>query len=88
MKYCGMRLPRDLSGDDLIVRLEALGYCVSRQTGSHVRLTRASSETQMHLTVPRHGNLRVGTLNAILRDAAAQLELDKEALAERLFGKR
>ncbi|MDT8322082.1 MAG: type II toxin-antitoxin system HicA family toxin, partial [Xanthomonadales bacterium] len=59
---------------------------VSRQTGSHVRLSRTAGGERVHLTVPRHGSLRVGTLNAILRQAATQLELDKEALAERLFG--
>ena len=34
-----MRLPRDWSGADLTKRLAVLGYGVTRQTGSHVRLT-------------------------------------------------
>lgn len=34
-----MRLPRDLSGEDLSTRLAALGYGITRQTGSHLRLT-------------------------------------------------
>jgi hypothetical protein len=34
-----MRLPRDLSGADLVKRLERLGYAVTRQTGSHMRLS-------------------------------------------------
>ena len=34
-----MRLPRDVSGDDLAKALGHLGYRVTRQTGSHLRLT-------------------------------------------------
>lgn len=34
-----MRVPRDLSGADLVKRLEKLGYRVTRQSGSHMRLT-------------------------------------------------
>ena len=35
-----MRLPRDVSGEELARSLERLGYIVTRQTGSHIRLTR------------------------------------------------
>ncbi len=34
-----MRLPRDLSGSDLAQALRKLGYSITRQTGSHLRLT-------------------------------------------------
>ena len=34
-----MKLPRDLTGLQLVKILEALGYQVTRQTGSHIRLT-------------------------------------------------
>jgi len=34
-----MKMPRDLSGADLVKRLAALGYSQTRQTGSHIRLT-------------------------------------------------
>ncbi len=34
-----MRIPHDLSGSDLVRRLRRLGYAVTRQTGSHWRLT-------------------------------------------------
>lgn len=58
-----MRIPRDLSGADLIKRLNGFGYVMSRQTGSHVRLTSRASEH--HVTVPNHDPLRIGTLAAI-----------------------
>ncbi len=34
-----MKLPRNLTGLELVNHVEVLGYCVSRQTGSHIRLT-------------------------------------------------
>ena len=34
-----MRLPRDVSGSRLAAALAVLGYTVTRQTGSHIRLT-------------------------------------------------
>jgi predicted RNA binding protein YcfA (HicA-like mRNA interferase family) len=80
-----MRLPRDVSGDDLIKRLKRFGYEPTRQTGSHVRLTRVEANVEYHVTIPRHKALRVGTLNNILSEVAGQLELSKEALLKKLF---
>jgi predicted RNA binding protein YcfA (HicA-like mRNA interferase family) len=34
-----MKLPRAVSGDALAKALKALGYHITRQTGSHLRLT-------------------------------------------------
>lgn len=34
-----MRLPRDLSGTELVRRLQRPGYAPSQQTGSHIHLT-------------------------------------------------
>jgi predicted RNA binding protein YcfA (HicA-like mRNA interferase family) len=34
-----MKLPRDLTGTELVKALRPLGYRVTRQTGSHIRLT-------------------------------------------------
>ncbi len=60
-----MKVPRDVSGEDLAKQLSRLGYRVSRQTGSHMRLTR-SGHMEHRVTVPAHGTLRIGTLNGIL----------------------
>jgi predicted RNA binding protein YcfA (HicA-like mRNA interferase family) len=79
-----MRLPRDLSGADLIQRLGRLGYLTTRQTGSHVRLTCAAPQ-EHHVTVPRHDSLRIGTLAAILSDVAAAQGLSRDELLRRLF---
>jgi len=81
-----MRLPRDLSGDDLARALRALGYSVTRQTGSHMRLT-TRERGEHHVTIPRHDPLRVGTLSGVLADVAAHFALTRQELAERLFGR-
>jgi len=81
-----MRLPRDLSGDQVAALLRRYGYEVTRQTGSHMRLT-TTQEGEHHVTIPRHASLRVGTLSAILGDVAQHLGIPKPALVEALFGK-
>ncbi len=80
-----MRLPRDLSAEDLAKALSQLGYEVTRQTGSHMRLT-TQQEGGHHLTIPRHRSLRVGTLAAILRDVAQHFGMSRQELMERIFG--
>ena len=79
-----MRLPRDISGNDLAQRLEKLGYAVTRQTGSHMRLTLNEPPTH-HVTVPAHAALRIGTLSAILQAVAARLGVSRDTLVSRLF---
>jgi len=80
-----MRLPRDVSGADLAKRLDRLGYRVTRQTGSHLRLT-CADPPEHHVTVPNHESLRVGTLAAILQAVAARHGLTRDDLVARLFG--
>jgi len=79
-----MRLPRDLSSDELIRRLQRFGYKQTRQTGSHARLTYTGDKGEHHITIPRHSPLRVGTLNSILNNIAAHLQIDKDALLRQL----
>ncbi|MGH8651759.1 MAG: type II toxin-antitoxin system HicA family toxin [Gammaproteobacteria bacterium] len=80
-----MRLSRNLSGADFIKRLERLWYRVTRQTGSHIRLTCDQPETH-HITVPNHDALRIGTLAAIVADVGAHHHLDRDDLVNKLFG--
>lgn len=51
-----------------------------------MRLTTAV-EGEYHITIPRHSPLRVGTLNAILKDVAQHLDMDRDSLLELLLGK-
>lgn len=79
-----MKLPRDWSGDELANLLQKYGYVVTRQTGSHMRLT-TSQGGEHHVTIPRHNPLRVGTLNNILRDIAQHFGMDRDALLSSLL---
>jgi predicted RNA binding protein YcfA (HicA-like mRNA interferase family) len=79
-----VKLPRDLSGQELVKALERLGYEVSRQTGSHIRLTTLHNG-EHHITIPAHDPIKIGTLNAILRDVADHADLSREELLEELF---
>ena len=79
-----MKLPRDISGNQLIKNLKPLGYTVTRQTGSHIRLS-TEQNGQHHITIPQHDPLKIGTLSAILADIAAHFNLSKNELIEFLF---
>ena len=79
-----MRLPRDLTGAQLVRALGKLGYTPSRQTGSHVRLT-CESPAQHHVTVPLHDPLRIGTLAAILTDIADAHGMTRDDLQKKIL---
>ena len=79
-----MRLPRNISGDELAGLLAKFGYKPTRQTGSHLRLT-TNRNGEHHLTIPRHSTLKTGTLNGILIDVAAYFKISKESLVKELF---
>jgi predicted RNA binding protein YcfA (HicA-like mRNA interferase family) len=78
-----VKLPRDVSGDDLAKALKVLGYEVTRQTGSHCRLT-TSQGGEHHVTVSRHSPLRVGTLASILDDVAGHFGISRDELLSRI----
>jgi predicted RNA binding protein YcfA (HicA-like mRNA interferase family) len=69
---------------ELAGKLERFGYQVTRQTGSHIRLT-TEQEGEHHVTIPRHASLRVGTLSAILREVSNHLDISRDQLLENLF---
>jgi predicted RNA binding protein YcfA (HicA-like mRNA interferase family) len=79
-----MRLPRDLTGKNFVKRVEVLGYAIERQTGSHIRLT-TTKNGEHHITIPNHSPIKVGTLNAILKDIANHFETTREDLIDQLF---
>lgn len=80
-----MRLPRDLSGVRLARALGALGYVITRQTGSHMRLT-TNLGGEHHVTIPAHDPLRLGTLRAVLTDVAAHAGTTLDDVAARVLG--
>ena len=79
-----MKLPVDLNGIALAKRLCAFGYQITRQTGSHMRLTRQAADGQQHITIPAHIPLKVGTLRQILKDVAQHCDIPIEELLKQL----
>jgi predicted RNA binding protein YcfA (HicA-like mRNA interferase family) len=60
-----VKLPRDVSGPEAVKALRRLGFMVTRQDGSHIRLSKGG----LHVTVPNHRTLLPKTLQSILRQA-------------------
>lgn len=82
-----MKLPRDLTGRQLVKALERMENCITRHTGSHARMFYERIGDQRYVTVPLHDPLRVGTLAAILTDVASYHKLTRDELVLKLFGK-
>jgi predicted RNA binding protein YcfA (HicA-like mRNA interferase family) len=80
-----MKLPRDMGGEELAALLGRYGYTVTRQTGSHMRLTSTSKGFEHHITVPEHKPLGVGILDHIVNEIAAYLEIERQRLLQELF---
>lgn len=68
------KLP-SITGEELIVALQKIGFCVVRQKGSHIRM---KHEDNRVVSIPVHARKTVGKglLLKILRDA----DLTKEEL--------
>ena len=80
-----MKLPRDVTGQELIRALKPLGYKIVRQIGSHIRLTTIQNG-EHHITVPNHDPIRPGTLSGILGDIADHFNKSKEEIIYMLWG--
>ena len=80
-----MKIPRDTGGEELASLLGKYGYTVTRQTGSHMRLTSTSKGPEHHITIPSHKPLRIGTLGSIIGEVADYLEMGHQQLVEDLF---
>ena len=50
-----MRIPRDIGGEELVKILKKYGYQITRQTGSHIRLT-TDIKGEHRITIPKHTN--------------------------------
>ncbi|MBF0555576.1 MAG: type II toxin-antitoxin system HicA family toxin [Nitrospirae bacterium] len=79
------KIPRDLSGRDFAALLSRYGYEITRQSGSHIRLTSTHGNVKHRITIPAHSPLKIGTLSNILRDLAEGLHRDKDSLVKELF---
>ena len=69
-----MKVPRDVDASRLIRALTPHGYSVTRQVGSHIRLSR--QDGLHHITVPNHTPIKPGTLNSIIKDVCVAGGID------------
>lgn len=65
-----------LSGKEMIRILEKAGFKVLDQQGSHVIMLKEAGGKRLKPVVPLHGELKVGTLISIMRQA----EINREEL--------
>lgn len=73
-----MKLPRDLSGHDLVQCLcRHWQYSLVHQQGSHIIL-QTDTPSHQRLPVSNHDCLRIGTLNGILRLVSAHKGVSRE----------
>ena len=78
-----MKTPRDLSGAELAKDLRKLGYIITRQSGSHLRVT-TQKNGEHHEVIPNHSPIKIGTLKSILRNVAAHHRIAISDLLELL----
>jgi predicted RNA binding protein YcfA (HicA-like mRNA interferase family) len=67
-----VKLPTDISGQELVRALLRVGFVVNRQRGSHIILRRESPYARV--VVPDHKRVRPGTLRQILHEAGMTVE--------------
>ncbi len=68
----------------IVKALSTMGYTITRQTGSHVRLT-TEMNGQHHITIPAHRPVKIGTLNAIIIEVAEHFKITKNELMLKIF---
>lgn len=78
-----MKIPRDIDGIELVKALKVLGYAVTRQNGSHIRLT-THLGGEHHEVIPNHSPVRIGTLKSILRNVAMHHKMRVDELVSLL----
>jgi predicted RNA binding protein YcfA (HicA-like mRNA interferase family) len=74
-----MKLPRDVSGAELVKSLRVLGYELTRQRGSHMRVT-TQLGGEHHEAIPNHDPLKPGLLSSILKSIAGHHGMTVEQL--------
>jgi predicted RNA binding protein YcfA (HicA-like mRNA interferase family) len=63
-----------ISGDKAVRCFGKLGYEITRQKGSHIRLHHQFDKDRKPLTIPKHKELGKGLLRKLVRDAKISLE--------------
>lgn len=70
-----MPILRKVSGKDCIkILCNKFGFEISGRKGSHVRLSKETSDGKVGTVVPMHNEIKIGTLKGILRLARVDEE--------------
>ena len=79
-----MKLPRNLNGKTFADHLCAhWGFIIVHQSGSHIVMD-TEKPSHQRISIPAHKPLRIGTLNAILRDVARHKGVEKADILGKL----
>ncbi len=66
---------RHISGETVVkILCNRFGFAISGRSGSHVRLSKITSEGKVGTVVPMHRELKIGTLKGILKLAKVDVE--------------
>ena len=79
-----MKIPRDITANDLLKSLKSFGYEIVRQKGSHIRI-KTELNGEHYETIPNHKPIKIGTLSGILNNIAEHFDMTKEELMEQIF---
>ena len=74
-----MKLPRNVTGDQIVRGLQRVGYERTRQKGDHVYVT-TQQNGEHHVSVPLHNPVKIGTLANILGSVSSHLQVDRDEL--------
>ncbi|MBW4638306.1 MAG: type II toxin-antitoxin system HicA family toxin [Gloeocapsa sp. UFS-A4-WI-NPMV-4B04] len=70
---------RVLSGRESCQILEQYGFVEVRQRGSHIIMQKRTDETTITVPVPNYSELRIGTLQSIIRQSGLPRSLFESA---------
>ena len=79
-----MKVPRDVDASHLINVLVKYGYVITRQTGSHIRLSKKLDDGEHSITIPNHNPIKIGTLQGIVKDICRVNGMDTGELYNQL----
>ena len=79
-----MKIPRDVTANDLLKVLKLFGYEIVRQKGSHIRI-KTELNGEHYETIPNHKPIKIGTLSGILQNIAEHFDMTKEELMKQIF---
>lgn len=73
-----------VSGDQIVSLLHALGYVFDRQKGSHATYEKTAKIGKHTITVPMHKEITKGTLNDILNKLSLFNSISKDDLVAKV----